>query len=247
MAWNRKVLDNLEQLYWSPRKLGLRSVRCVLTDDRSGFVVPSEAVTGEPRVYTRPSKFQAWRAGIHRDEALLKQVIELALGTAPASFLARRFFAPLGIETSGPIEVIGREVIARHADLAPQQYTQHDGFYVASDAIVGMEMKLGARTSIEQFLKYCTQIALEEITNGRKAHVGLLYLVPASSVARTRNELALANPAVRAGVLAYPIAHTATSRLKLSLLPILRCRRIESFSPRVSLCHCKQHLHGRVS
>lgn len=214
MSWNNKVLDNLEQLYWSPRKLGLQSVKCVPTEDHSGYVVPRDAITGEPRVYTRPSSFINWRAGILRDEEVLNQIIEIALGIAPASFLARAFFAPLGIETAGRIEVIGREVASRHASLAPQQYTQHDGFYVASNAIVGMEMKLAARTSIEQMLKYCTQIALEEIIHGRKAHVGLIYLVPTTSVARTRFELALDDPAKRAQVWKDPLAHTDKSRLK---------------------------------
>ena len=57
MAWNGKVLDNLEQLYWSRRELGLHSVRCVSTEDRSGYVVPRDAIAGEPRVYTRTSSF----------------------------------------------------------------------------------------------------------------------------------------------------------------------------------------------
>ncbi len=141
MAWNSKVLDVLEQLYWSPKKLGMRSMICAPTEDHSGFVVPRDAVIGEPRVYMRPSNhYQYWRDRIHRDEELLNQVIEVAVGIAPTAFLARAFFTPLGIETTGPIEVIGREVRARHVALAPQQYIQHDGFYVAPDAIVGMEM-----------------------------------------------------------------------------------------------------------
>ncbi|WP_303550584.1 hypothetical protein [Shimia thalassica] len=217
MAWNDKVLDNLEQLYWSPKKLGLQSVKFAPTEDRSGFVVPRDSVVDGARLYTRSSSFLEWRAAIHRDEELLNQMIEIALGIAPTAFIARAFFAPLGIETAGPIEVIGREVGARHAALAPQQYTQHDGFYVAPDAIVGMEMKLGARTSIEQFLKYCTQIALEEITHGRKKHVGLIYLVPEKLVASTRRDLALDDPSVREQVWEDPLAHTDKSRLRTLL------------------------------
>lgn len=128
VAWNDKVLDNLEQLYWSPKKLGLHSLKCTPAEDQSGFVVPLDADIRELRVYTRPCSFAAWRADIHRDEELLNQVIDIALGIAPTGFLARAFFAPLGICPAGPIEVIGREVTARHAALAPQQYTQHDGF-----------------------------------------------------------------------------------------------------------------------
>lgn len=214
MAWNKKVLDSLEQLYWSPKKLGLQSVRCTAASDTPGFAIPEGMSLNSPWVYTRRTSFAEWRAGICRDEELLNQVIEIALGIAPSSFIAQAFFAPLGIETEGQIEVVGREVLSRHAALAPQQYTQHDGFYVARDAIVGMEMKLEASTQIEQFLKYCTQIALEEITNGRKPQVGLLYLVPAASVARTRRDLSLDAPEVHARIWDDPLSFTDKSRLK---------------------------------
>jgi len=60
----------------------------------------------------------------------------------------------------------------RHAELAPRQFTQHDGFYLTENAVVMMERKLKARTSIEQYLKYCTLIALEELLYGRKEHWG---------------------------------------------------------------------------
>lgn len=170
-------------------------------------------LAGSPRLYTRQTSYQTWRAGIHRDEELLNHVIVSALGIAPADFLARAFFDPLGIRAAGPIEVIGREVRARHSAVALEQYTQHDGFFVAQNAIVGMEMKLGARSSIEQLLKYCTQIALEEILFGVKAHVGLIFLVPAVSVARTRRDLRLEDPTMQAHVWEDPLAHTDKSSL----------------------------------
>lgn len=217
MAWNDKFLDNLEQLYWSPSKLGLHSVKSEPTEDRSGLVVSRGSVADGGRLYTRSSSFKEWRPRIHRDEELLNQMIEITLGIAPSAFVARAFFAPLGIEDPGPVEVIGREVGTRHAALAPQQYTQHDGFYVAPEAIVGMEMKLGAHTSIEQLLKYCAQIALEEITNGRKKHVGLVYLVPNQSVPRVRRDLALDDPALQKQVWEDLSAHTDKSRLRTLL------------------------------
>lgn len=214
MGWNDKVFDNLEQLYWSPKKLGLQSVKCAPTEDGSAYAVSRESLAGSPRLYTRQTSYQAWRASIHRDEELLNHVIDIALGIAPTSFLARAFFAPLGIAPTGPVDVIGREVRARHITLAPEQYTQHDGFFVAQDAIVGMEMKLCARTSIEQMIKYCTQIALEEILHGVKAHVGLVYLVPAGSVARTRRDLGLEDPAMLTRIWEDPLAYTDKSSLR---------------------------------
>ena len=233
MAWNKKVFDSWEQLYSSPRKLGLHSVKCTLNSDGSGYVIPSENVSKNPRFYTRPSTSAEWRAGLNRDEELLNQVIEIGLGIAPETFLSKAFFEPFAIETNGPIEVIGREVGERHLELAPDQYTQHDGFYVAPDAIVAMEMKLSARTSMEQLLKYCTQIALEEILNGRKANVALLYIVPEKSVSRTRKDLSLDDPAEHARAWEKIFSETDKSRLK---------KLLEAHGPEVRDVHERLHL-----
>lgn len=105
----------------------------------------------------------------------------------------------------------------RHAELAPRQFTQHDGFYLTENAVVMMERKLKARTSIEQYLKYCTLIALEELMYGRKEHLGLIYLVPAGSVARTRKDLRLDDSDALRSLWQEPRAHTDKSTL-LALL-----------------------------
>lgn len=214
MSWNNKVLDNLDQLYWSPKKLGLQTVRAELTPDGSAYLVPKARLDDGRSLYCRGSTAKEWRETIHQDEELLNQVIEIALAIAPSSFVSEAFFSPLGIRPEGRIKTIGREAGIRHAALAPQQFTQHDGFYVASNAIVMMEMKLKARTSIEQYLKYCTLVALEEITNGKKDEVGLIYLVPQSSVARTRLDLRMDDPDALRDVWSDPAAFTNKSTLK---------------------------------
>lgn len=86
-----------------------------------------------------------------------------------------------------------------------------------------MEMKLKAQTSIEQYLKYCTLIALEEMTSGRKAEVGLVYLVPADAVGRTRQVLLLDDQAARDQIWEEPSAFTD----KATLLQLLRRHREE--------------------
>lgn len=96
---------------------------------------------------------------------------------------------------------------------SPGQFTQHDVFYVADNAIVMMEMKLNAQTSVEQYLKYCTLAALEEILHGEKEHLGLLYLVPAKSVVRTRKMLCMDDQDGRREIWAHPAAFTKKAPL----------------------------------
>lgn len=208
MAWNDKVLDNLEQVYWSPGMINLGTVQQQPTEDGTGFVVPKERLSGGKSLYARVSDFPTWRPEIARKEELLNQVIEIALAIAPSDFIADAFFAPLGIRPSGRIKTFGREILSRHASLSPRQFTQHDGFYVADNAIVMMEMKLNAQTSVEQYLKYCTLAALEEILHGEKEHLGLLYLVPAKSIVRTRKTLRLDDEGGMKEIWAHPAAFT---------------------------------------
>ncbi|SCY96902.1 hypothetical protein [Paracoccus tibetensis] len=194
MHWNDKVLDNLEQIYWSPDKIGLKPIKRQPTPDGAGFFVPKERLAGGKSLYSRGQAYAEWRPTIIKKEELLNQVLEIALAIAPSSFVADVFFAPLDICPAGRIRTLGREVGARHSKFAPRQFTQHDGLYVSDNAIVMMEMKLKARTSIEQYLKYCTLAALEEMVSGRKDHVGMIYLVPSGAVLRTRKDLRLDNP-----------------------------------------------------
>ncbi|MFN3312321.1 MAG: hypothetical protein ACK46Q_02480, partial [Hyphomonas sp.] len=144
MPWNKKVLDNLDQLYWSPGKLGLVTVPQQLAPDGSGYIVPKDRVVGGKSIYVRGPRHKDWCRDINKDEELLNQVLEIALAISPSSFLDEAFFAPLGIRPCGRIRTIGREARHRHASLAPDQFTQHDGFYVSDNATVMMEMKLKA-------------------------------------------------------------------------------------------------------
>jgi hypothetical protein len=46
MAWNDKVLDNLEQVYRSPGMINLGTVQQLPTEDGTGFFVSRERLSG---------------------------------------------------------------------------------------------------------------------------------------------------------------------------------------------------------
>lgn len=213
MAWNDKVFDNLEQIYWSLDKVGLRPVKGKITEDGQGYVLPRDLLRPGAAFYCRAQSSIEWKSTLRGKEELLNQILEIAFAIAPCAFLNEAFFAPLGFAADGRIRTIGREVLARHAALAPRQFTQHDGFYVAANAVVMMEMKLRARTSIEQYLKYCTLVAMEELTHGPREHLGLVYLVPAASVTRTRKDLGLDDQDALKRLWQDPRAYTDKSTL----------------------------------
>lgn len=194
MAWNDKVLDNLEQLYWSPSKLGLQSIKLQPAAIEPGYLVPADLVSGGRSVYCRRAKSSDWKSSIVQDEEILNQVLEIAFAIAPSSFLEAIFFAPFGLRPKGKIQTIGRESDRRHHSVAPRRFTQHDGFYVSENAVVMMEMKLKATTSVEQYVKYCTLATMEELVSGQQKDLGLIYLVPVKAVSKIRKVLRLDDP-----------------------------------------------------
>lgn len=214
MGWNDKLFDNLDQIYWTPKMIGLSTVRAALSPDGQHYLVPKELLSGGRSLYRRGSTGAVWKSGLSGSEELLNQLLEVALAIAPGRFLEEAFFAPLGISPVGCIRTIGREVLARHARYSANQFTQHDGFYISENSTVMMEMKLGARTSVEQYLKYVMLTALEEMTHGPRPHAGLVYLVPQSAVAGVRKDLYLDDPEARAAILSDPQAHTKKARLR---------------------------------
>ncbi len=76
MPWNDKVLDNLEQIYWSPDKIGLRPIKRQPTPDGEGFFVPKERLAEGKSLYSRGQVYSEWRPAITKKEELLNQVLE---------------------------------------------------------------------------------------------------------------------------------------------------------------------------
>ncbi|MDN3713102.1 hypothetical protein QWZ10_17560 [Paracoccus cavernae] len=59
MGWNDKLFDNLDQIYWTPKMIGLSTVRAALSPDGQHYLVPKELLSGDARFIGagRPAQF----------------------------------------------------------------------------------------------------------------------------------------------------------------------------------------------
>jgi hypothetical protein len=179
LPWHLKYWDTIDQLYWSPDLLGLTSIpKREWTVDGATVTIPSSHLQNGGSIYTRKGTARENAERMRRLEEPLNHIFDITFGIAPSQTIRRLFFSPLNFDGDGPVERLGREVAARYPEMAGGNVTQQDAFFVAHDALVGVELKLGSKTWPGQVLKYLALMLCEERLTGTRSHIGLLYVTP---------------------------------------------------------------------
>lgn len=182
MTWARKYWDIIDQIYWWPPYIGLNSISQKKWVRKNGYVcVPAEMVNQSGPLYSRGLKICDLIANLHSKEEILNHFFDLTFAIAGDATVSSLLFKPIGFDDIGPFENLGREVQERYG-WGEDNVSQQDGFFVSSKSILGVELKLGARSTPAQILKYASMIAWEEQYSGRKENIGLLYIVPKTAL-----------------------------------------------------------------
>ena len=181
MKWNSKYWDIVDDFYWVPNYLGLKSIGRKKWTERDGLIcVPSEQVNRTGPLYTRERKATENVGDLRRKEEILNHMFDLTFAIAGDSVVWELLVEPLGFEDRGPFESFGKEVRDRYG-WGNSNVTQQDGLFVSRSSIVGVELKTGSGSSPEQILKYVLLMCCEEYISGPRRNVGLLYIVPENS------------------------------------------------------------------
>lgn len=179
MSWHLKYWDTIDQLYWNPGLLGLTSIpKREWTTDGLTVSIPRAHLQNGGSIYTRKGSARENADRMRRLEEPLNHIFDITFGIAPSQTIRSMFFAPLAFDGYGPVERLGREVAARYPAMSGGNVTQQDAFFVADDALVGVELKLGSKTWPGQVLKYLALIVCEELLTGERPKIGLLYVTP---------------------------------------------------------------------
>lgn len=180
MSWNQKYWDMLANIYWTPRFLGLKSIpRKKWTISQTHISIPKNEIPANSAIYYRKRAEPEQMAYLRSQEETLNHFFNLTLALAGDEVVRRLLFEPLGFDGNGPIKSLGREVKARYGWKG--NVTQQDGFFVSPESMVGIELKLGSKTTSDQVLKYVTLMHCEELITGKRLSVGLLFIVPDTS------------------------------------------------------------------
>lgn len=197
MTWKNKYWDIVEQFYWWPRYLGMRSIPQKHWIKKDGLIcVPEEMVNKTGPLYSRERKVTDLKSYLHGSEEILNHIFDLTFSIAPDSMINDILLNPLGFADSGPFESLGREVGMRYGWGEFDNVTQQDGLFVSEQSIVAVELKLLSSSWPEQIIKYAALLALEEQHKGSRKQLGLLFIVPESAINGHWKKCGLKGPSV---------------------------------------------------
>lgn len=197
MVWIYKYWDIIEQIYWSPRYVGMKSIPQKYRREENGFIcIPVKSINNAAPIYRRERKMEDLKTYLHAKEEVLNHIFDLTFSIAPDSMINDILLKPLGFIDSGTFESIGRESFNRYGWGKYDNITQHDGLFASKKSAVGIELKLLSRSSLEQIAKYVALLTWEELYNGPKEQLGLLFIVPGFSMKNHWDKCGLDGPVV---------------------------------------------------
>jgi hypothetical protein len=185
-SWNRKYWDLTEKFYWAPQYIGMKSISESAWQRDGGMIsIPENMVMKGASIYTRRRNSSDHRIWMESQEEVLNQVFDITFAIAPDQLIELCFARPLGFTDTGPYISLGREIRQRYGWSSSENVAQQDGLFVSDLSVMGVELKLKAKSSPDQVIKYASLMAWEEIHSGPRAHLGLLYVL--ENVADTRH------------------------------------------------------------
>lgn len=178
MTWAKNFWDIAHYLYWAPERLGLNPIPISEIAQEDGFISIPQKYTKSGRFRYRRAKWPEIFAELSRDEKVLNCFFDTMFSICPDYLIERWLAKPLGVQDSSEFRSFSLLDISLRYGWEDKNVMQQDGFFVSTNSIICVELKLGAPTSLEQFLKYVALAVVEERLGGRRQHVGLLYVVP---------------------------------------------------------------------
>ncbi len=148
MGWNQQYYDTLSFYFWEPQHIGRRRN-------------PSSRIRNESDVVTR----------LRSLEVALNHQMELFFRLAPNSFANRFLATAFGAPIYDKYEVAGREL---RNQLNDEGMLQPDIVLQGNANVVAIELKVGAKSSLAQLIKYMTFF----VTAGRDRAPSMLFMGP---------------------------------------------------------------------
>jgi hypothetical protein len=179
MGWTSKYWDIIESHFWSPSKLGLRSIpEKHLQRSDEHVLVPHRLTNPNGPLYRRVGRESDAIEALRRSEEALNDIFDIAFAILADQLVCELLFEPVGISPDGPITSVGN--IDTHFKKNMNNITQPDGFYVGPKSVLCVEMKLNDDTRLEQIAKYAMLMLEEERRAKTRKELALLFIVPAN-------------------------------------------------------------------
>lgn len=171
--------DIVDQLYWSPKYLGMKSIPqkyWQVSGDK--VAVPKSMTNPKGPLYRRDKSTADFWPYIQRQEEPFNHIFELVFSIMPGDALAEIYGHFIDAGQVRDYEAHGRELTTRIGYKWLDNITTTDGFYTSKDSILAVELKFNAKTSLDQIAKYVMAITAEQMVSGIRQNLNLLYIFP---------------------------------------------------------------------
>ncbi len=150
--WNAVYYDIIQEYYWDPRVLG--------------------RVPANPAIFANESEMLG---SLRRMEVSLNHMLALFFGLAPQDYIRRLETESFGDSTD---EIYHNVNLFELRRTAPHDPTQPDVFLTSADTCFSVEVKIGAKSSLDQLVKYALLHRDHERRTGGNLKSRLMYLTP---------------------------------------------------------------------
>ncbi len=177
-GWTSAYWDILEQVYWVPPYIGMKSIPRKLWQTHGDRVsVPSIMTSSNGPLYFREKKTADFWPYIQRQEETFNHQFELFASLLSPEDLALVLAPICGLPQGLAISPLGRSTNSHLKWSEMGNYTQPDLFLRGPSAIAMIELKFNAKTNMDQFGKYLALIARDDDLYGGKPLRRLTYIL----------------------------------------------------------------------
>lgn len=150
--WNTTYYEIIQEYYWDPKLIG--------------------RVPAKPPIFANDREMLS---SLRRMEVSLNHMLGLFFGLAPRDFIHLLEVAAFGDTLDACYRSVGIFELRRSA---PHDPTQPDIFLASDKACFSLEVKIGAKSDLEQVVKYALLHATHDKRHGSAHQSRLLYLTP---------------------------------------------------------------------
>ena len=176
MSWTNKYWDIVDHFFWAPHYLGLKSIPQKLWKiDGEMVCVPKEMTHSTGPLYRRLRSGEEYWQFVRRQEETFNHIFDLAFAILPGDVICDLLCQFTNTGPGHDYASFGREISERYF-WSDENVTTPDGFFVAQDSILAVELKFNAKTSLDQLAKYMMLFIVEEQLSGERESLDLLYI-----------------------------------------------------------------------
>lgn len=177
MSWTEKYWDAVDQFYWAPQYIGLKSIpQRFWSIEGESVSIPKEMVNPSGPLYRRLRSGEDYWEYVRRQEETFNHIFSLAFAILPGDVIGELLGGFTGAGYGHFYESIGREFRFRYGWGRNVNITTPDGFFIAEGSILAVELKFNAKTSLDQLAKYSVLLAAEDHLSNKHKSLDLLYI-----------------------------------------------------------------------